>query len=292
MKITITGASGLIGSQLMTFLRGQGHTVTAWKWRMNSEDINKIIAHAEQENVEGGAVVHLAGENIADRWTADKMLRIRESRVIGTKLLSQALAKLARRPKVLVCASAVGYYGNRGNEMLDERSSKGSGFLADLCQQWEAATAPAREAGIRVVNLRIGMVLSNKGGALSKMLLPFQLGAGGEIGDGRQYMSWIDIDDLVAAIDYTITNESLQGPVNAVAPYPVTNREFTATLGKVLHRPAVIPVPAFALRLLFGQMADEVLLSGQKVMPVQLQSSGYQFRYPDIESSLKHVLQR
>jgi len=284
MKIIVTGASGLIGSHLTKFLGNQGHTVVPVSLRNPATQLTSINS--------ADAVVHLAGESIADRWTAEKMLRIRESRLTSTRLLSETLSKLDHRPKVLICASAIGFYGNRGDETLDERSSQGSGFLADLCRQWEAATVPAKEAGIRVVNLRLGIVLSKKGGALAKMLLPFQMGAGGEIGDGKQYMSWIDIDDAVAAIYHAITNQSLQGAVNAVAPHPVTNKEFTAALGKALHRPAIIPVPGFALRLLFGAMADEMLLSGQKVMPAELQASGFKFRYPDIELSLQHVLKK
>ncbi len=285
MKILITGASGLIGSHLISFLNSQGHTTVPLSLRQSKTDISSLM-NKEQFD----AVVHLAGENVAERWTADKMARIRESRITGSKLLSKILAQLPHRPKVLVCASAIGYYGNRGPEMLDETSSKGSGFLADVCAQWESATAEAREAGIRVVNLRIGVVLSKEGGALSKMLLPFQMGAGGIIGDGKQFMSWIDIDDLVRAIDHAITDQSLAGPVNAVAPYPVTNEQFTKAMGKVLCRPTLIPVPSFGLRLLFGSMADEMLLSGQKVSSAKLQGSGYQFQYPEIESSLRHVL--
>lgn len=291
MRILVTGASGLIGTRLIAFLCNQGHDVTTIKWRtgkenVNAREINKITDPEKMPE----AVVHLAGENIASRWTEEKMERIKESRIVGTEALCELIAKFSPRPKVLVSASAIGYYGNRGDELLNENSAKGSGFLADLCAQWEEATKIARETGIRVVNLRIGIVLSKEGGALSKMLLPFEMGAGGEIGNGQQYMSWIDIDDLVGAIYHAINNESLQGPVNAVAPYPVTNKEFTKALGAVLHRPAVMPAPPFALRLLFGPMADEMLLSGQKVLPKQLQASSYQFSYPEIEPSLKHVL--
>ena len=287
MKVLVTGASGLIGSHLIPFLNQQGHTTVPLSLRNGKMDMSGLM---EKERLD--AVVHLAGESVADRWTAEKMARIKESRITGTKLLSKTLAELTNRPKVLVCASAIGYYGDRGLELLDESSSKGAGFLADVCDQWELATRSAREAGIRVVNLRIGVVLSKQGGALGKMLLPFQMGAGGIIGNGKQFMSWIDIEDLVRAIYHAIINDTLVGPVNAVAPYPVTNEQFTKALGKVLCRPTLIPVPGFGLRLLFGSMADEMLLSGQKVAPTKLKSSGYQFQFPDIERSLQHVLSK
>jgi uncharacterized protein (TIGR01777 family) len=237
------------------------------------------------------AVVHLAGENIADgRWTDEKKRRIRESRVQGTRALCEALAQLENKPKVLVCASAIGYYGDRGETLVDENSSAGGGFLSDVCQEWEQATEPARKAGIRVVNLRIGVVLSPKGGALAKMLLPFQMGAGGNLGSGKQYMSFVALDDVVGAIYHALTTESLSGPVNAVAPNPVRNSEFTKALGKVLHRPTIAPVPAFGARLLFGEMADALLLSSTRVAPTRLLESGYKFQCPDIDSALRHVL--
>jgi uncharacterized protein (TIGR01777 family) len=237
------------------------------------------------------AVVHLAGENIASaRWTERQKARIRDSRVKATGLLCNLLARYSPPPKALVCASAIGYYGDRGDEILKEESAPGSGFLSDVCREWEAATQPAVERGIRVVNLRIGMVLSALGGGLAKMLTPFKLGAGGVMGSGRQYMSWIAVDDLVDAIHFALTHESLRGPANAVAPSPVTNREFTRTLGRVLSRPTPFPMPAFAARLAFGEMADALLLASTRVQPARLLASGFTFRYPDLEGALRHLL--
>jgi hypothetical protein len=239
------------------------------------------------------AVVHLAGENIAaGRWTAARKEEIRRSRVEGTRRLSESLARLSRRPKVLVSASAIGFYGNRGDEILKEDSAPGSDFLAQVCRDWEAATDPASRAGIRVVHLRSGVILSPAGGALKKMLLPFKMGAGGRIGSGAQFMSWIAIDDTIGAIHHAIVTEPLQGPMNGVAPTPVRNAEFTRTLGRVLSRPAIAPMPAFAARLAFGEMANALLLASQRVMPTRLQASGYKFRYPELEGALRHLLGR
>jgi uncharacterized protein (TIGR01777 family) len=245
----------------------------------------------ETSALEGSeAVVHLAGESLAERWTAEKKTRIRDSRVRGTRLLSQALAQLAMPPKVLVSASAMGYYGNRGEEILTEESPSGSGFLAEVCRAWEAATEPALQKGIRVVHLRFGLVLSPAGGALGKMLPVFRMGVGGTVGSGRQYVSWIARDDAVGAIHHAIMTETLQGPANAVAPHPVTNQEFTKTLGKALGRPTMVPLPAFAARLMFGEMADELLLASTRVRPVKLQATGYGYRYPELEVALRHLL--
>jgi uncharacterized protein (TIGR01777 family) len=212
--------------------------------------------------------------------------------VDGTRNLCDVLARLPHPPKVLVCASAIGLYGNRGAEIQTEESASGTGFLADVCREWEAATEPASRADIRVVNLRFGMVLSPAGGALQKMLLPFRLGMGGRIGDGRQFTSWIALDDAVGAIHHALCQESVRGPVNAVAPEPVSNAEFTRTLARVLRRPTLLPVPAFAARLVFGEMADALLLAGARVIPARLQGSGYRFRFPDLESALRHLLGR
>jgi uncharacterized protein (TIGR01777 family) len=235
--------------------------------------------------------VHLAGENIAKgRWNARKKARIRDSRVNGTRLLSEALTRLSKPPAVMVCASAIGYYGDRGDEVLREESASGSGFLAEVCRQWEAAAEPARKRGIRVVHLRIGVVLSPEGGALAQMLFPFRMGLGGKLGSGRQYFSWIAIDDLVTVIAHALTNDTLQGPVNAVAPHPVTNLEFTRTLGRVLARPTLFPMPALAARLAFGEMADELLLSSARVEPTRLLATAYQFRHPQLEGALRHLL--
>jgi uncharacterized protein (TIGR01777 family) len=238
------------------------------------------------------AVVHLAGENIAERWTPAKKVKIRDSRVIGTQVLCEALARLASPPKVLVSASAIGYYGHRGEEILTDESPPGRGFLSEVCRAWEAATEPARQRGMRVVQLRFGVVLSPSGGALAKMLPPFRLGLGGVLGSGRQYMSWIALDDAVGTIQHVIVTDALQGPTNAVVPQAVTNREFTRTLGAVLGRPTVVPLPAFAARLMFGEMADEVLLASTRVQPAKLLASGYRYRYPELQAALRHLLAR
>ena len=297
MKVAITGSHGFIGSALVPFLTTGGHTairlVRVPRGGGEQEIIWNPSAGASQLSALEGidAVVHLAGEPIAKgRWTPQKKAAIQESRVQGTRALSEVLARLARPPQVLITASAIGYYGDRGEAMLEEHSAQGSGFLAELCRQWEAAANPARQRGIRIVNLRIGVVLSPAGGALKMMLPPFQLGLGGTLGSGRQYMSWVAIDDVVGAILHAASTDTLQGPVNAVAPNPVTNREFTKTLGRVLSRPTIFPVPAFALRLLLGQLADEALLASARVTPSRLQQTGYVFRYPMLEPALRHLL--
>ena len=297
MHIAVSGSSGLVGSALVPFLTEGGHRVTRLVRRpAGGDDVAWDIAQGVKDlpRLEGvDAVVHLAGENIAaGRWTAARKETIRRSRVEGTRRLCESLARLSRRPKVLVSASAVGFYGNRGEEMLREDSAPGSDFLAQVCREWEAATEPASRAGIRVVQLRFGMILSPAGGALKKMLLPFKLGAGGRIGSGTQYVSWIGIDDVAGVIHHAIVTESLQGPVNAVTPTPVTNAEYTRTLARVLSRPAVVPMPAFAARLAFGELADALLLASQRVIPTRLQASGYKFRYPELEGALRHLLGR
>ena len=245
------------------------------------------------ESVSGfDAVVHLAGEPIVGRWTEEKKRRIIDSRVSGTKHLAEALAKTSRPPRVLVCASAIGYYGDRGDEVLREESAPGRQFSSELCQQWEAAAEPAVAAGIRTVNLRTGIVLSAAGGALKQMLLPFRLGIGGNVGNGRQWMSWIDLQDMTAAILHILKTDSLRGPINMTAPNPVTNAEFTKALASVLSRPAIFPMPAFAARLVFGQMADELLLASQRVEPAKLLGSGYVFQRPDLRQSLQAILKK
>jgi uncharacterized protein (TIGR01777 family) len=236
------------------------------------------------------AVVHLAGENIAARWTAERKARIRDSRVNGTRLLCEALARLTNPPKVLVSASATGFYGSRGDEWLDEQSAPGAGFLAGVCQAWEAATKPAADAGIRVVNLRLGIVLARDGGALAKMLPVFRTGLGGKIGSGGQHWSWITLNDLLAAIQHVIATPGLSGPVNAVAPAAATNAEFTRILGSVLSRPTLFPVPAFGARLLFGEMADETLLASARVRPSRLLETGFDFQFPRLEAAFRHLL--
>jgi uncharacterized protein len=303
MKVLVSGSTGMIGSALVAFLSSQGHEVISLirpqtkgsplsngksatiSWDPKAGNINT-------EALEGfDAVVHLGGENIADsRWSEARKNELRESRAESTRLLAETLAKLKNRPEVFLVASAIGYYGDKGEAILDEESSKGAGFLSDLCQQWELATKSASQADIRVVNLRIGVVLSTKGGALAKMLLPFEMGAGGEIGDGKQYFSWVSIDDVVGAILHALKTTSLSGPVNVTAPNPVTNKEFTKALGKVLFRPTLIPIPSFGLRILFGEMADECLIAGQRVMPDKLQKSNYKFRDTNIEPTLRKIL--
>jgi uncharacterized protein (TIGR01777 family) len=288
MKIAITGAAGLVGSTLTPLLTGAGHDVLALKrpghWNPENGTIDKSVLEGMD------AVIHLAGENIAaGRWTASQKARIRDSRVKGTKLISETLASLDRPPKVMVSASATGYYGDRGSEVLREDSPPGSGFLPEVCRQWEAATDPATRAGIRVVHLRTGLVLSSKGGALGKMLFPFKMGVGGRIGSGKQYWSWIAIDDLCAAIAHTL-EANLHGPVNAVSPTPVTNAEFTKALGRALSRPTIFPLPGFAARIVLGEMANELLLASARVEPAKLQATRFAFEHKDLESTLKALL--
>jgi uncharacterized protein (TIGR01777 family) len=238
------------------------------------------------------AVIHLAGETIVGRWTTEKKARIRESRVIGTRNLAQALGQAKDKPQVFVCSSAIGYYGDRGDEMLNEKSGPGTGFLPEVCFEWEQATRQAAIAGIRTVQMRTGVVLSPKGGALGKMLMPFKLGLGGRIGNGRQWMSWIDVQDMVGAILHILKSDLLRGPVNMVAPKPVTNAEFTKMLANVLSRPAIFPVPAPAVKLAFGEMGETVLLGSQRVEPTELVASGYPFRFRTLRESLENVLNR
>jgi uncharacterized protein (TIGR01777 family) len=233
------------------------------------------------------AVVHLAGESIVGRWTDAKKHRIRESRIPATQTLAESLARAPQPPKVFVSASAIGYYGNRGEEVLREDSAPGKGFLAEACIAWEAATMPAARAGIRTAQIRIGVVLSPKGGALGAMLAPFRLGLGGNMGNGRQWWSWVDVQDVAGIILHVLKTENLQGPVNAVSPNPVTNAEFTRTLASVLSRPAIFPMPSFAAHFILGEMADELLLASQHVLPAKLIASGYQFRRPDLRQSLE-----
>jgi uncharacterized protein (TIGR01777 family) len=237
------------------------------------------------------AVVHLAGESIAEgRWTDEKKKRIRESRVRGTKLLGDAIANMTRPPKTFISASAIGFYGNRGEELLTEESKPGDDFLSEVCVEWEQATALAKEKGIRTVNCRFGIILDKEGGALAKMLPPFRMGLGGRIGDGKQWMSWIALDDVVGALKLALETESMRGPINFVAPNPVRNTEFTKTLGRVLSRPTLLPIPTFGLRFAFGEMADALLLTSQRVKPAQLEAAGYQFKYSNLEDALRRGL--
>jgi hypothetical protein len=296
MNILVSGASGLIGQALIPVLTSGGHRVICLV-RFKPQGGESLVywdpagGDIAAPKLEGfDAVVHLAGEPITGRWNAAKKLAIRESRVKGTRLLCETLARLSNRPRVLIAASASGYYGDRGDEVLREESEAGSSFLSQVCQEWEGATNVAAEGGIRVVNLRFGFVLSLAGGGLAKMLPAFKLGAGGKIGSGRQYLSWIAIDDLVHVILFAMTAEALHGPVNAVAPNPVTNLVFTKTLGGVLGRPAIFPMPAFAVRLAFGEMGKELLLASTRIEPTRLLKAGYLFRFPQLEGALRHLL--
>ncbi len=306
MKIAVGGSTGLVGTELVSFLTAGGHDVVRLVRGGPSTDRNHAggssgniawdpaAATIDSDALEGcDAVVHLGGHNIAHgRWT-DRMKRlIRDSRVDSTALLARTLAGLKNPPKVFVCASAIGYYGDRGSDLMTEDSEPGPSFLSQTCAEWEEATRPASDAGIRIVNLRIGVVLSPKGGALKKMLTPFKLGGGGVVGNGRQWMSWIALDDLPRIVQHCIDTESLSGPVNAVAPEPVDNRRFTKTLGRVLRRPTILPLPAFVVRTIFGEMGDELLLGSTNVEPTRLAASGYEFAFPDLEPALRHLLGR
>jgi uncharacterized protein (TIGR01777 family) len=297
MRILMTGATGLIGSSLTPFLTTGGHAVTGLrrgKGDSGSKSWDPATGAIDPDAVDcADAIIHLAGENIgAGRWTESRKRELRDSRVGPTRALCEALAKLDSPPRILIVASAIGYYGNRGDEWLDETSKPGKSFLADLVRDWEQATEAAVQKGIRVVNLRFGIILTPKGGALQKLLLPFKLFVGGVIGSGQQYWSWVGIDDVIGAIHHALTDSSLQGPVNVVAPHPVTNREFTMTLARVLSRPAILPLPAFAARLALGEMADELLLASSRIRPTKLQASSYQFRNSDLEQTLRHLLGR
>jgi uncharacterized protein (TIGR01777 family) len=296
MRVAVSGSSGLIGTALVERLRREGHTVhrlvrsgkdgagdIAW-----DPDAGAIDAAA----LEGmDAVVHLAGENVGTRWTEEKKRRIRDSRIKGTRLISETISRLARPPRVLVQASATGIYGDRGDEVLTEDSASGTGFLADVGRDWEGASGHAESAGIRVVKLRIGVVLTPRGGALERLLLPFRMGVGGRIGTGRQWMPWISLDDVVEVILRAIHDERLRGPVNAVAG-AARNADFTDALARALHRPAIFPVPGFGLRALFGQMADEALLSGQRTEPARLREVGHTFHHPTLDVALAAVLRQ
>jgi hypothetical protein len=308
-RILVSGVSGPIGDALLPSLRSNGTKIVRLARVSGSGGAGNAsenaTANSEQripwnpaqpispQAVSGfDAVIHLAGESIIGRWTAAKKTKIHDSRVVGTLNLARALAQAEEKPRVFVCASAIGYYGDRGDEVLREDSSPGAGFLAHVCQEVEAATQPATDAGIRTARIRIGLVLSPSGGALGKMLLPFKMGVGGNLGNGRQWMSWIDVRDLVGGIHHILKNDLLYGPVNMVAPKPVTNAEFTETLAGVLSRPAILPMPAFVAKLAFGQMGEEVLLGSQNVEPVKLISSGYPFRFRELRVSLESLLKK
>jgi uncharacterized protein len=304
-RILISGASGLVGAALVRVLEEQGNEVSRLVRRepRTPDEIRwEPMLPVPPQLVSGfEAVIHLSGESVVGRWTEAKKKRIRDSRVVSTQNLANALSQAEKPPQTFVCASATGYYGNRGDELLTEESASGEGFLAETSREWEQASQAAALCGIRTLNLRIGLVLSSDGGALKQMLLPFRFGLGGKIGSGRQWLSWIHIDDLVAAVLHLLRNgnldqrtpsprEQLSGPVNMVAPNPVTNAEFTRTLARVLHRPAVLPVPAFIIRAAFGDFADEGLLSSARVLPKRLLESGFHWRYPDLHAALAQLL--
>ncbi|MDX6289377.1 MAG: uncharacterized protein QOH42_1176 [Blastocatellia bacterium] len=295
MKVLIAGASGLVGSALIPALEAEGAEVIRLvrtsagagevEWHPNNDQIDAT-------KLEGfDAIINFAGENIAGgRWTDDVKRKIHDSRVNGTHLLSEAIAGLKQQPKVFLCASATGIYGDRGDETLDEQSDSGGGFLAGVCREWEQATEPAAAAGVRTVNLRFGPILAREGGMLSKLLTPFKMGMGGKVGSGKQFISWVAIDDVVGAIKLALKDESIRGPLNIVSPRPVTNEEFTKTLGHVLSRPTALSVPAFAARLAFGEMADEMLLTSQRVIPKRLNDAGFEFEYPELEGAFRKYL--
>ncbi|MGA8837592.1 MAG: TIGR01777 family oxidoreductase [Candidatus Sulfotelmatobacter sp.] len=295
-RILVSGVSGPIGAALLPSLRTNGCSVVRLV-RGPAQSDEQISwdpsVPLPPQTVSGfDAVIHLAGESIFGRWTAARKSSIRDSRVVGTFNLSSALAQAEEKPNVFVCGSAIGYYGNRGDEVLREESAPGTGFLAEVCQDWEEATTPAVQADIRTAHLRTGIVLSPKGGALGAMLTPFKLGLGGKTGNGRQWMSWIDVRDMVGAIHHILKNDLIQGPANLVAPKPVRNEEFAKTLASVLSRPAIFPLPAFAVKLAFGEMGEELLLGSQKVEASKLIASGYPFRYRELKASLQATLGR
>ena len=297
MQVFMTGASGLIGKAVSERLRAEGHMVVGMvrgkpragevQWTPGRPLDPAVLATAD-------AVVHLAGKNVATRWTPSAKKELYESRVAGTKTISDAVAESFRRtgkPAVLISASAIGYYGVRGDEVLTEESAPGTGFLHDICVAWEAAAQSAKDAGVRVVHPRIGVVLSKHGGALGKMLPIFKLGGGGKLGDGRQWWSWIAIDDIVGAMPFALSNQQVSGPVNFVGPHPVTNAEFTKVLGEVMHRPTIFPVPRFALHVAMGkEAAEETALASERVLPKRLLEFGYQFAYADLRAALQNVL--
>jgi uncharacterized protein len=294
MRVAVTGSSGLIGTAVCAGLAGAGHDVVRLVRRDPAAvdeahwDVDAgTVAEADLQDV--GAIVHLAGENIGRRWSDETRRRAWDSRVEGTRLIAETAARLPGRP-VLVCASAIGFYGPRGDELLDETSPRGSGFLAELVEAWEAAAEPARSGGLRTAHLRQGLVLSARGGALERMLLPFKLGVGGRVGSGRQWWSWVSLADTVAAYLFAL-DHPLEGPVNVTAPGAVTNREFVEALGRALHRPAVFPVPSLAIKTLFGQMGEEMLLGGQRVVPAKLEAAGFTFGQPDVDSGLASALE-
>ncbi|RME03415.1 MAG: TIGR01777 family protein [Planctomycetota bacterium] len=297
MKVAITGSNGFLGSALKKALEEKGIPTlrlvrSKEQLEENSAFWNPIEKEIEKEKLkECSAVVHLAGENISNkRWTPSQKEILYQSRVLSTQFLSQTIAELSPSIQVLLSASAIGYYGNRGKQILTEDSTPGTGFLAKVCQDWEAATKPAEKSGIRVCHLRIGVVLNPQGGALKKMLLPFKLGLGGRLGNGNQFLSWIALEDLVAAIIFLLKHNEISGPVNLTAPNPITNKEFTKTLGYVLKRPTLLPIPTLALKILFGEMAEETLLASTRAIPAKLLDSPFLFQSPELLPALQKML--
>ena len=296
LSIAVTGATGLIGTALVTQLRARGHTVRRILHSPRGVGPGDVVWNAGMGAVPPtalagtDAVIHLAGEPIAHRWTEDRKRAIRESRVRSTELLADAVRAMGTKPAVFLTGSAIGYYGDRGDDLLDESSGPGRGFLADVCVDWERAAAPIAASGVRVVTLRTGVVLSPAGGALAKLLPIFRLGGGGPLGTGRQWLSWISLTDHVRAMEHALVTESLHGAANLVAPNPVTNADFATILGRVLSRPAIVPVPAFALEFLYGEMARATLLAGQRVVPKVLSSAGFEFETPTLEGALRTEL--
>ena len=295
-RILLSGASGPIGAALLPSLQAQGFAVTRLV-RSSASGSDQIVWDPSRplspEIVSGfHAIIHLAGESIVGRWTDAKKRRILESRAQGTGHLAEAAAKASQPPRAFISASAIGFYGNRGDEILREDSPSGEGFAAEICRQWESATQPAAQAGIRTAQMRIGVVMSADGGALPAMLTPFRMGLGGRLGNGRQWWTWVSVRDVVGAIQHVLNHETLSGPVNTVAPNPVTNAEFTRILASALNRPAIFPMPAFAVGLIFGEMGEELFLGSQRVEPAKLAGTGYQFQHPDLKNALKEILQR
>lgn len=296
MNILLTGSTGLIGNALTEYLGSQGHHIYPLHRNPSSEKTHYWFPDEDRihldDEIKLDAVIHLAGENIADsRWSQKKKDRILNSRIHGTRLLAEAITTLKHRPGLFISGSAIGYYGDTGEKIVDEDSARGKGFLSDVAVQWESATQVAEDAGIRTIHLRTGIVLSPDGGVLQKMLLPFNMGLGGVVGNGKQYMSWISIDDVVGIIEHMLNNAQLSGPYNLVAPKPVTNHEFTKSLGRALHRPAITPLPAFAARLMFGEMADALLLSSSRIATSRLISPAYDFIDRELEQTLSRLLE-
>jgi len=296
MRVILSGASGLIGGMLRRFLIDRGHDLTVLVRRDPPANAGEVFWDPSAGKINAAAlegahaVIHLSGQNVAVRWTSERKRELVESRLKSTRLLAETLARLGAPPKVLLAASAIGFYGERGDETVTEDSPAGAGFFPDLCKEWEAAAIPARDAGIRLVNFRIGVVLSKQGGALAKMLTPFRFGLGGRIGSGKQYLSWIAPDDLLRAMYECLTDDRLNGPVNGVGPNPVTQREFARTLARVMRRPAIFPLPAAMVRLFFGDMGQTILLGSTRVLPARLLDRQFHFTHPTLEDALRNEL--